>query len=164
MEKSFSFAGRDVFIFAEDAEYVSTLIGVVARFSDHPAPRFVVAMSSLLSQLLRRQPLSTTALRRLPRVPPPTRYTIVRPQLRDMASQFRAMGSVSAIDSAIFRTLFGTEEIREVCLIYPALKQLRGYMETNVDVIGYRCSMIQHTSPVASTPRPLWRAHSQNAA
>ncbi|KAL1992693.1 hypothetical protein VTN49DRAFT_4725 [Thermomyces lanuginosus] len=71
-------------------------------------------MSSLLSQLLRRQPLSTTALRRLPRIPPAPRYTIIRPQIRDMASQFRSMGSVSAIDSAIFRTLFGTEEIREV--------------------------------------------------
>jgi hypothetical protein len=28
--------------------------------------------------------------------------------------QTRSMGSVSAIDSAIFRTLFGTEEIRQV--------------------------------------------------
>ena len=28
----------------------------------------------------------------------------------------RALGSVSAIDSSIFRSLFGTEEIRKVCV------------------------------------------------
>lgn len=33
---------------------------------------------------------------------------------QQQSQQTRTMGSVSAIDSAIFRTLFGTEEIRQV--------------------------------------------------
>ncbi|CRG90288.1 3-carboxy-cis,cis-muconate cycloisomerase [Talaromyces islandicus] len=35
-------------------------------------------------------------------------------QIYSVKGQIRSMGSVSAIDSAIFRTLFGTEEIRQV--------------------------------------------------
>lgn len=38
--------------------------------------------------------------------------------------QTRNMGSVSAIDSVIFRTLFGTEEIRQVSILPNLLKMI----------------------------------------
>jgi hypothetical protein len=46
--------------------------------------------------------------------PPHPQLNSIALQRYSVKGQTRSMGSVSAIDSAIFRTLFGTDEIRQV--------------------------------------------------
>jgi len=45
----------------------------------------------------------------------PLSRATARPVVSVTVTGRRLIGSVSAIDSSIFRTLFGTEEIRKVC-------------------------------------------------
>jgi hypothetical protein len=76
--------------------------------------------------------------------------------------QIRAMGSVSAIDSVIFRTLFGTEEIRQVSSS-PNEYGVRLKKKQVSNTVVVRFSMMNHTSDAASTRKPRWRGLSRNA-
>jgi hypothetical protein len=73
------------------------------------------------------------------------------------------MGSVSAIDSVIFKTLFGTEEIRKVS----NLAKLQVIETQNFSVAyGLLAHRFLTTAPIStavSTLRLLWPALSQNA-
>lgn len=74
----------------------------------------------------------------------------------------RNIGSVSAIDSAIFRSLFGTDEIRKVW-VHPTLIL---YMPLNPpkrwQMASHRSSMIRHISIGALMPRQPWLVHSHD--
>lgn len=78
------------------------------------------------------------------------RQALGRPQQH--LQQTRSMGSVSAIDSAIFRTLFGTEEIRQVSIISSLTSQINHYL-VHAYARLFRFSTTNRTSNAVLMPK-----------